>query len=665
MISFRIKLQKVIESLPLIFVIFFSMIYIIVMSYISIMKYLTFNDTVADLGVNNEVLWLLIHGGITNYNASKFSYVYPLQYEKPIIFLVAVLYYFFPGIDFLLILQSLVIGLAAIPLFYIGKQITRSAPTSSFIAISYLFFFPLTSANLFDFHFITFAPLAYFLMVLFWIRNKRFAAALSTFFLASINPLTLLMSIFFLIWIFFRELNKKIGNRQFSARANLKSFSSLIFLIIFLIFLLYIYYASGNLYLSSYIGSGSGEGSSLSVANKLLFNINGKLELFIYLFSSVAFLALLEMSTILLILPYLAYVFYTTGSANFAVFGLMYPIMAAGPIYFGVLLVLGKTRAKEDETNNKTYYFPTKKSKSDIFVYLSYKFNKLFTKQSTKMLIALGISTILFGIVYSPISPVNSYVSGGYFAGNHDTSALTTCTAEDQFLWKMISLVPKNASVITENDFPQLSGREHFETGFSHSAPWRYNFMFTSIGFNNFENQASFINLMNHNLANGSFGVYAEGMGGILLKENYHGMPVLFKPTNLNITPSSLLLGPYAKVNASTLVNTNTAYDFWFGPYINLLPGNYTATFYLSASNVSAKHIALLSLDVAVGSNVTVINSTEVYTNNFTSQNEIIAFSLNFTSARITTGVQLRGMFPTGVSQLTLYSIAIQQTSIL
>ena len=45
------------------------------MSYISLMKDYTFNATVDDLGINNEVLWLLVHGGITNFNASGFGSV--------------------------------------------------------------------------------------------------------------------------------------------------------------------------------------------------------------------------------------------------------------------------------------------------------------------------------------------------------------------------------------------------------------------------------------------------------------------------------------------------------------------------------------------------------------------------------------------------------------
>lgn len=633
------------------------------MSYISLMKYYTFNATVDDLGINNEVLWLLVHGGITNFNASGFGSVYPIQYEKPIIFLVAGLYYFFPSINFLLILQSFVIGVAAVPLYFLGKRIIGSAAISAFISISYLFFFPLASANLFDFHFMIFTPLAYFLMVLSWINNKKILTIISAVFLASINPLTLLMAVFFLIWILIKELFKMVEDKYFNVKKYLKKCASIIIIAIFLVLLLYLYQYIGNLYLSSYAGHGSGKSIFNGIYSTLFFAINAKLEMFIYLFASVAFIALLDLSTVFLAFPYIAYIFYTTGSANFDIFGLMYPIMSAGPIYFGVILVIGRIRIKERETDQEITNLPAEKTRSARSVNFIRNLQKLYAKQTTRMLIALGVCTLLFGVVYSPISPINSDVTGGYFAGNHNTYNLIRYTSEDQFLWKMIKLVPENASIITENDFPQLTGREHFETGSAHSASWEYNYMFTSLSFNNFENQGAFINLMNRNLNSGAFGVYAEGMGGILLKRDYHDLPVLFKPTDFNLTPSSLSLGPYASANGSTIIDSKAAYDFWYGPYITLLPGNYSATFYLSSSNISSTHNRLLSLDVAVGPNSTILNATSVYSNMFTSSGNVVAISFNFTSNIITSDLQLRGMFPSGLSQLTLYNISLKQIS--
>ena len=88
--------------------------------------------------------------------------------------------------------------------------------------------------------------------------------------------------------------------------------------------------------------------------------------------------------------------------------------------------------------------------------------------------------------------------------------------------------------------------------------------------------------------------------------------------------------------------------------------GKYS-TFYLSSSNISTQRINLINLEVTDGPNSIVLNSTEVYTTDFVSPGSMVAFSLDFTTKVIITGLQLRGMLPSGFSQLTLYSISIKQ----
>lgn len=94
----------------------FSLTYITIIFPLSLSKYYTFHDTFFDLGLNNEILWLLIHGGISNYYASHFSYVYPIQWSKPIIFLLAIIYYLYPHPELLLFIQTLFLGLLPFPL---------------------------------------------------------------------------------------------------------------------------------------------------------------------------------------------------------------------------------------------------------------------------------------------------------------------------------------------------------------------------------------------------------------------------------------------------------------------------------------------------------------------------------------------------------------------
>jgi len=138
--------------------------------------------------------------------------------------------------------------------------------------------------------------------------------------------------LFFIVWVLFKELFKKVEREHFDLRGFLKDYIPAILIAIVFVFLLYIYMYNGNLYLLGYTGSGPGKSIFTNIHRSLLFDINLKFKMIIYLFASVAFISLLDLSTVSLILSYIAYVFYTTGSSNLAIFGLMYPIMSAGPI---------------------------------------------------------------------------------------------------------------------------------------------------------------------------------------------------------------------------------------------------------------------------------------------------------------------------------------------
>ena len=94
---FRVRYKDIIA---ITIIAIFCVSYILIMSYLSIMKYLSFNADYLDLGLNNHVLWLLTHGGISLYYKSNFYLVYPLQYEKPITFLFALIYFLDPHIEF-------------------------------------------------------------------------------------------------------------------------------------------------------------------------------------------------------------------------------------------------------------------------------------------------------------------------------------------------------------------------------------------------------------------------------------------------------------------------------------------------------------------------------------------------------------------------------------
>lgn len=639
-----------------------SAAYSVSFSYLSILKYSTFNSTY-DLGITNHTLWLLSHGGLSEYAASSFSNVYPFQYEKPIQFLVLPIYLVAPGISTLLVIQSVAIGCAAIPLYLFSRTALGERVGAVIISISYLVFFPLASANLYDVttDFICFAPLFFFSACYFWLRQKRGWFVLSTFLLATLNPLTLVTSILFLVTSDFFRLEDE-GRLRAIHRA-LSSFwrdRLRVAAVGVLLGVLLAYQIAGTLYLA---GTG-GQSSNSPAFSILTYSMNQKFLLVVYLLASVAFVPLFRLSWLILVVPYFGWVFYSTNAAHWALFGLMYPLLAAGPVYFGVVLSLASTRRRVlriQDGVSPTENEHSSRRRAPIKRLAS--FGRIDTPYA-RMVSGMVVMGIFFAVLYSPFSPVNAQVTGGYFNGNHELSTITGVTPQVQFLHRVISLIPPEASVLTQDNIPQLSSREYWQPAdlYSPSIPFDYILMDTSLTY--FAGLSSLIPFVSSGINNGTFGILAEGEGAILLERGYTGLPVLAVPLNVSYDSATLSLGPNSTSDGSSIVAGQPAYDMWFGPYASLYPGSYVATFELKSNTTQPAGAVAIYLDVVSGSAPVVYDRIPVYLGNFSSAGQPMTFSIPFHLSLFTEGVQFRGMFPTGAAQLTLLGVSLLQTSL-
>lgn len=132
-----------------------------------------------DLGLEANALWNIVHGGpflksspfsgpggsLVGYHAIFFAYV------------LAPLYALHPDPETLLAVQAVLAGAAALPLFLWGRAHV-GAPVAALVAVCYLLYPPLHGANLYDFHYLTFAP--FFLWLTLWALDAphdRLAAA--------------------------------------------------------------------------------------------------------------------------------------------------------------------------------------------------------------------------------------------------------------------------------------------------------------------------------------------------------------------------------------------------------------------------------------------------------------------------------------------------------
>ncbi|MGH7965843.1 MAG: DUF2079 domain-containing protein, partial [Candidatus Binatia bacterium] len=146
-------------------------VYAVFFSVYTIQRHAAFLTSGFDLGLSDQMTWNTARGrpfamsgipDVTNHLA---------HHLEPIVFLVAPLYWVWPDVRGLLILQAVAIAASAFPLFWYASRQVGSARAVIFVAI-YLLFPALQGVNKFDFHFVALAPL-FLLLAWNWLDERR------------------------------------------------------------------------------------------------------------------------------------------------------------------------------------------------------------------------------------------------------------------------------------------------------------------------------------------------------------------------------------------------------------------------------------------------------------------------------------------------------------
>jgi uncharacterized membrane protein len=116
-----------------------------------------------DLAIEDNILWNIVHGGHFFHAAPTLGPTgsHFRRHATLIAYLLAPLYAIHQSAEMVLILQSMLQGLAAIPLFLFARRRLGDA-AASLIAIVYLFQPALQESNLFEAHYVKFGPLPFF-----------------------------------------------------------------------------------------------------------------------------------------------------------------------------------------------------------------------------------------------------------------------------------------------------------------------------------------------------------------------------------------------------------------------------------------------------------------------------------------------------------------------
>ncbi len=145
---------------------------------------LELRPTAYDLGLYQQALWTGAHGGsyyeAPDWQSAGFASFFEVHLS-PLMVVLASVYSTTPSPFTLFAIQSIVVALAAAPLYLLGRASRGSSADGLLAAGLYLVWAPLLAGTLFDFHLESFVPLELFTFLWLW-RSRRHLLALPVVF---------------------------------------------------------------------------------------------------------------------------------------------------------------------------------------------------------------------------------------------------------------------------------------------------------------------------------------------------------------------------------------------------------------------------------------------------------------------------------------------------
>ncbi len=170
-------------------------VYFVVAFALSWLRALELQTTTWDQGLYQQALWTTAHGRAFYETADVETGGYGSLLEVHsafLLYLIVPLYAAVPSEATMLAVQAAVVALAAVPLYYLARDITGSARLALLTGAVYLCWTPTLSSNLYDFHPEAFLPLEIFALTLVWNRGRYllgFGVAVVAFLTFEFTPL--------------------------------------------------------------------------------------------------------------------------------------------------------------------------------------------------------------------------------------------------------------------------------------------------------------------------------------------------------------------------------------------------------------------------------------------------------------------------------------------
>jgi uncharacterized membrane protein len=237
----------------------------------------------------------------------------------------------------------------------------------------------------------------------------------------------------------------------------------------------------------------------------------------------------------------------------------------------------------------------------------------------TATLVALVAGLVVTNVLINPINPHpvdNLAIPHG----------LPTVTSHDQFLHSLVSMIPPQASVLTTQGlFPEVSSRpDAFVLPISSYFATPRTFLGVLDAYVNesdyllydITTDAYSAAIMQQYVNFSGFGVLAEGEGAVLYERGWTEAPRLWIPDTLNLTGGSLAIPPahsVGKIGSFSGVlyypgGSGNGTDLWEGPFAQLPPGTYQVTLTIRVNGTASAP----GLQISVGAEPVLVSITPV-----------------------------------------------------
>ncbi len=184
--------------------------YTVVMSYFSIHRYNAFASSY-DLANADQTVWNSIRGTFFSLSGTVGTVSRFNNHADLILAVISPIYLIWDNVRMLLITQSLLIGLAAVPIWLIGKLILKNKWLALGIAGTYLLNPTVTWANMYDFHGVTIAMMTLLFCLYFGMKKEwRWMYMFALLSALTKEEIPLILSVYGLILMIF-DKEKKHG----------------------------------------------------------------------------------------------------------------------------------------------------------------------------------------------------------------------------------------------------------------------------------------------------------------------------------------------------------------------------------------------------------------------------------------------------------------------